>query len=174
MAAKAKETREKKQAEEQQKWAQAQKKEEEQAAKETEQETTADEQQPHKLREEAAKTDQPKSRKRTIDDAEEEGFGTSGVSDEVAKITTRPQAAEDNRPKKRVLVAKDLAAIPVPTPSPIRKTSVSPSPTVRVRRSRKAARTWKSIIYFDLAVAGMLAAAWTGVAYLAKAKDRQQ
>jgi hypothetical protein len=97
-----------------------------------------------------------------------------GVSDEDAKITTLPQAAEDNRPKKKVLVTKHLAAIPVPAPSPISKMSVPPTPTVRVRRNRKAARTWKSIVYFDLAVAGILAAAWTGVAYFANAKDRQQ
>jgi hypothetical protein len=150
MAAKAKQSREKKQAEEHQK------QEEEQPAKQAEEE----------------KTDQPKSRKRTIEEAEEEEeVGTSGVSKEVADITTPPHP-EDNRPKKRVLVAKDLAAIPVPAPSPIRKTSVPPSPTVRVRRNRKAARTWKSIVYFDFAVVGLLAAAWTGVAYLAK--DRQQ
>jgi hypothetical protein len=160
MAAKAKQSREKKQAEEHQK------QEEEQPAKQAEEEKTD--------QAEEEKTDQPKSRKRTIDEAEEEeGVGTSGVSKEVAEITTPPHP-EDNRPKKRVLVAKDLAAIPVPAPSPIRKTSVPPSPTVCVRRKRKAARTWKSIVYFDFAVVGLLAAAWTGVAYLAKAKDRQQ
>jgi flagellar biosynthesis GTPase FlhF len=154
MAAKAKQTREKQQAQEQQKWAQAQKHEEEESAKESEAERTADEHELHKLREEAAKSDQPKCRKRTIDEAEDEEVGTSGVSKAVAGIFTPPQA-EDIRKKKRVLVAKDLAAISVQAQSPIRKPSVLPCPSVRVRRNRKAARRWKSIIYFDLAVAGL-------------------
>jgi flagellar biosynthesis GTPase FlhF len=154
MAAQAQHLREKKQAQEQQKWAQAQKHEEKESAKESEPERTADEHELHKLREEAAKSDQPKCRKRTIDEAEDEEVGTSGVSKAVAEISTPPQA-EDNRKKKRVLVAKDLAAISVQAQSPIRRPSVLPYPSVRVRRNRKAARRWKSIVYFDLAVAGL-------------------
>jgi flagellar biosynthesis GTPase FlhF len=122
----------------------------------------------------AAKTDQMKSHKRSIDEAEEEEeeVGTSSVSKEVAEIMA-PLHAQDNRPKKRVLVAKDIAVFPAPAPSSIGKKSLSPSPTVRDRRRRVAARSWKSVVHFDLAVAGLLAAAW-GVAYLAKAKYGQQ
>jgi hypothetical protein len=154
MAAKAKQIREKKQAQEQQQWAQAQKHEEEESAKESEPERTADEHELHKLREEAAKSDQPKCRKRTIDEAEDEEVGTSGVSKAVPEISTPPQA-EDNRQQKRVLVAKDLAAISVKVQSPIRKPSTLRCPSVRVRRNRKAARRWKSIVYFDLAVTSL-------------------
>jgi hypothetical protein len=65
-------------AEQQQKWAEAQKQEEEQPALQAEKEKIADLQEPHMLREKAAKSDQPKPHKRTIDEVEEEDVGTSG------------------------------------------------------------------------------------------------
>jgi hypothetical protein len=126
MAAKAKHIREQKQAQEQQKWAQAQKHEEEESAKESEPERTADEHEHHKLREEAAKSDQPKCRKSTIDEAEDEEVGTSGVSNAVAEIST-PSQAEDNRQKKRVIHSS--------LPRTLRQSQFKPSRRSASRRS---------------------------------------
>jgi hypothetical protein len=191
MAAKAKQTREQ-QAEQQQKWAEAQKHAEQQQQKPREEAATMVEEMRRQRAERRAakaaasdegaswrakvlqqvrqhlKTRQPKTLKRTREEEEEEA-GTPSVSENVAKLTEPPQAQAPHR-KKRVRFAEEVAVIPAVVPSPTRK---KPSPAERVRRHREEERRKRAVLYFDIAFAGLWAAA-CGVAYLAIVQDRQQ